>query len=93
MRNYGRIIQDTIAYACTLTNKSERQALTIYIAQCMRQKNLIWNRDQESGVERIKADLHTLSGGRLDAEIAALDTELAKKSNSINLQPQKRKKK
>ena len=93
MRNYGRIIQDTIAYACTLTNKSERQALTIYIAQCMRQKNLIWNRDQESGVERIKADLHTLSGGRLDAEIAALDTELAKKSNSINLQPQKKKKK
>ena len=93
MRNYGRIIQDTIAYACTLTNKSERQALTIYIAQCMRQKNLIWNRDQESGVERIKADLHTLSGGRLDAEIAALDTELAKKSNSINLQPQRKKKK
>jgi len=93
MRNYGRIIQDTIAYACTLTNKSERQALTNYIAQCMRQKNLIWNRDQESGAERIKADLHTLSEGRLDAEIAALDIDLSKKPNITNPQPQKKKKK
>ena len=79
MRNYGRIIQDTIEYACTLTNPAERQALTLYIAQCMRQKNLVWNKDQESGIERIKNDLHILSNGRLDADIALLDAELIKK--------------
>ena len=78
MRNYGRIIQDTIGYACTLTDKAERQALTAYIAQCMRQKNLIWNRDQDSGIERIKADLHTLSDGRLDAELEELSAESLK---------------
>ena len=78
MRNYGRIIQDTIAYACTLDNPAERQALTNYIAQCMRQKNLIWNRDQESGIDRIKGDLHILSEGRLDAEIATLTLEAPK---------------
>ena len=79
MRTYGRIIQDTIEYACTLTNDAERQALTLYIAQCMRQKNLVWNKDQESGIERIKNDLHILSNGRLDADIALLDAELIKK--------------
>ena len=78
MRNYGRIIQDTIEYACTIENPGERQALTNYIAQCMRQKNLIWNRDQESGIERIKGDLHILSDGRLDAEIEALSLEAPK---------------
>lgn len=82
MRNYGRIIQDTIAYACTLENKAERLALTTYIAQCMRQKNLIWNRDQESGLERIKADLHILSDGRLDAELEGLNLEMSKKQNA-----------
>lgn len=78
MRNYGRIIQDTIEYACTLENPSERLALTTYIAQCMRQKNLIWNRDQESGLERIKGDLHVLSDGRLDAEIEMLNIDMSK---------------
>lgn len=72
MRNYGRIIQDTIEYACTLTDPEQRQALTTYIAQCMRQKNLVWNRDQESGMERVKQDIHTLSNGRLDAELQAM---------------------
>lgn len=79
MRNYGRILQDTIEYACTLTNDVERQALTLYIAQCMRQKNLVWNKDQESGIERIKNDLHILSNGRLDADIALLDGDLIKR--------------
>ena len=83
MRNYGRILQDTIEYACTLTNNDERQALTLYIAQCMRQKNLVWNKDQESGIERIKNDLHVLSNGRLDADIALLDGDMinSKKKN------------
>jgi len=92
MRNYGRIIQDTIAYACTLENQPERQALTTYIAQCMRQKNLIWNRDQESGLDRIKADLHTLSNGKLDAEIEALDIDMSKGSNPNQTMLKKKKK-
>ena len=41
MRNYGRILQDMIAYACTVENQAEREALTLYIAQCMRQKNYL----------------------------------------------------
>ena len=92
MRNYGRIIQDTIAYACTLTDKEERLALTAYIAQCMRQKNLIWNRDQESGIDRIKADIHTLSDGRLDAELAEMSNESIK-AGAQPAQPQQKKKK
>lgn len=79
MRNYGRILQDTVEYACTLSDPVERQALTLYIAQCMRQKNLVWNKDQESGIERIKNDLHVLSNGRLDADIALLDGDLIRK--------------
>ena len=79
MRNYGRILQDTIEYACTLSDPAERQALTLYIAQCMRQKNLVWNKDQETGIERIKNDLHVLSNGRLDADIALLDGDLNRK--------------
>ncbi len=91
MRNYGRIIQDTIEYACTLTDPSERQALTAYIAQCMRQKNLTWNRDQESGMERIKADLHTLSDGRLDDVVALLNLD-APRQGSQQGQTKKKKK-
>jgi hypothetical protein len=92
MRNYGRIIQDTIEYACTLTDPSERQALTVYIAQCMRQKNLIWNRDQESGIDRIKADLHILSDGRLDDVIANLNFEASKPMPAQQAQYKKKKK-
>ncbi len=93
MRNYGRIIQDTIEYACTLTNKSERQALTAYIAQCMRQKNLVWNRDQESGIERIKGDLHILSNGRLDEDIAELNLDQIKFASAPQQGQSKKKKK
>ena len=44
MRNYGRIVQDMIAYTATLPEGKERDALEIYIAQCMRQRNLVWNK-------------------------------------------------
>lgn len=92
MRNYGRIIQDTIEYACTLTDTAQRHALIVYVAQCMRQKNLVWNRDQESGIERIKADLHTLSNGRLDEDVLQLDLE-TKLPNQSQQQGQLKKKK
>ncbi len=71
MRNYGRIIQDMIAYACTIEDKAEREALVVYIAQCMRQKNLVWNKDQESGMARVEEDIERLSNGVLNGDFEA----------------------
>ena len=68
MRNYGRILQDMISYACELEDKEQRDAFVVYIAQCMRQKNTVWNRDQESGTNRIAEDIARLSQGRLQYE-------------------------
>lgn len=68
MRNYGRIVQDMITYACSLTNLSERESLEVYIAQCMRQRNLVWNRDQEAGINRVRDDIRRLSNGQLTCE-------------------------
>lgn len=90
MRNYGRIVQDVISYACTLTDKQERQALTAYVAQCMRQKNLVWNKDQESGIDRIKQDIHILSDGRLDDDLQDIEALM---SNVVQLQQGQSKKK
>ena len=73
MRNYGRIVQDMIAYACSLPEGLERDSLEVYIAQCMRQRNLVWNRDQEAGVQRVREDLMRLSGGRLRGESSAFE--------------------
>ncbi|MBQ1874958.1 MAG: DUF4290 domain-containing protein [Paludibacteraceae bacterium] len=69
MRNYGRIIQDMIEYACVLEDPEQREALVNYVAQCMRQKNTVWNKDQESGVARIAEDIERLSNGRLHYEV------------------------
>ncbi|MCQ2323331.1 MAG: DUF4290 domain-containing protein [Paludibacteraceae bacterium] len=74
MRNYGRIIQDMIEYCCTLNNEREQRSLILYIARCMRQKNLIWNKDQESNWGRIKKDLVTLSKGRLSCDFAEFES-------------------
>lgn len=68
MRNYGRILQDVVGYICQLKDEKMRQQLTIYVAQCMRQKNLVWNKDQESGIDRIKADIIKISDGRLTCD-------------------------
>ena len=74
MRNYGRIIQNMIGYCCTLPESDEQRALITYIAQCMRQKNLIWNKDQESNWERIKKDISTLSNGQLNCDFEGFET-------------------
>ena len=50
MRNYGRIVQDMIAYAASMPAGVERDSMELYIAQCMRQRNLVWNRDQDAGL-------------------------------------------
>ena len=77
MRNYGRIVQDMIAYTATLPEGKERDALEIYIAQCMRQRNLVWNRDQESGIGRVKEDILFLSKGALKCDSEAFNQLLA----------------
>lgn len=68
MRNYGRIVQDMITYASKMGPGKERDSLEVYIAQCMRQRNLIWNRDQEAGINRVREDLMRLSDGKLCCE-------------------------
>ena len=71
MRNYGRIVQDMIGYACSLPVGPERDSLEVYIAQCMRQRNMVWNRDQESGINRVREDIIRLSEGKLRCESPA----------------------
>ena len=73
MRNYGRIVQDMIAYASTLPAGQERDSLEIYIAQCMRQRNLVWNRDQEAGIGRVKEDIIRMSNGKLLCDSPAFE--------------------
>ena len=68
MRNYGRIVQDLISYASQMEAGVERDSLELYIAQCMRQRNLVWNRDQETGLNRVKEDIIRLSDGKLQCE-------------------------
>ncbi|MCQ2345755.1 MAG: DUF4290 domain-containing protein [Paludibacteraceae bacterium] len=79
MRNYGRIIQNMVQVACTETDTAKREAMVIYIGQCMRQKNLVWNKDQESGASRIIEDIRILSNGTLDCEFPAFQEAMSKK--------------
>ena len=73
LRNYGRILQDLVAYATTITDEQERKAAIIFIARCMRQKNQLWNKDFESGVQRLKEDIEVLSSGKLSTEFPEFD--------------------
>ena len=73
MRNYGRIIQDMVQLAVKEQDAEKQQAMVVYIAQCMRQKNAIWNREQESGVERLKDDISVLSQGALKCDFPEFD--------------------
>ena len=83
LRNYGRILQDLVAYATTIEDEPVRvcrnrkpKAATIYIARCMRQKNQIWNKDFESGVERLREDIAILSQGKLSTDFPEFAEEL-----------------
>ena len=80
MRNYGRIIQDMVQLAAKEQDLENRQAMTIYIAQCMRQKNAQWNKEQESGIERLKEDISVLSNGALTCDFPAFEEMLQKLS-------------
>ena len=76
MRNYGRIIEDMVALAANEQDVEKQEAMTIYIAQCMRQKNAQWNKEQESGVERLKEDICPLSNGVLKCDFPAFEEML-----------------
>lgn len=91
MRNYGRIVQDMIAYATTLEAGQERDSLEVYIAQCMKQRNLVWNRDQEAGLSRVKEDIIRLSDGKLTCSSPAFEKLMAQPNISNNA-PKKKKK-
>ena len=80
MRNYGRIIQDMVQLAVLEQDCEKRQAMIVYIAQCMRQKNATWNRELESGSERLKEDIAALSNGLLDCNFEAFDETMEKLS-------------
>ena len=81
-----------IAYASTLEDRQERDSLELYIAQCMRQRNLVWNRDQEAGMARVKEDIIRLSEGKLTCTSPAFEQLLSQpNAQSVNSQKKKRK--
>ena len=84
MRNYGRIVQDMIAYAASLAPGLERDSLEVYIAQCMRQRNLTWNRDQEAGIQRVREDILRLSEGKLTCDSPAFQQLIARSSSCLH---------
>lgn len=94
MRNYGRIIQNMIEYACGVEDSAQQQSLVLYVAQCMSQRNLTWNRDQEAGTARVIADIRRLSNNRLDCdfpELQALVTEQPRPQQGQNFFKKKKK--
>ena len=96
MRNYGRIIQDMVQIAANEQDDEKKKAMTIYIAQCMRQKNAQWNKEQESGIERLKDDIRVLSKGVLACDFPEFDEmvqKLSQRSLSFVNSNQKKKKK
>jgi hypothetical protein len=90
MRNYGRIVQDMIAYASKMEPGVERDSLEVYIAQCMRQRNLVWNRDQEAGANRVKEDIIRLSDGKLTCSSPVFERIMAQ-SNGAGMNKKKKK--
>lgn len=73
MRNYGRIIQDLVLHACEMPEGEDRDILIRYIVQCMRQKNTVWNKDQESGLQRVAEDLNKISQGKIQVDVQSLE--------------------
>ncbi len=75
MRNYGRILQAMVEVAAEEQDLDKRQKMTLYIARCMRYKNMTWNKDQESGIVRVKEDIATLSNGQLSCDFPEFEVE------------------
>lgn len=77
MRNYGRIIQDLIAYTVDLPQGERRDTLTRTLATAMANRNLMWNRDQETSVQRVIRDMQVLSDGALSLSETELTEAIA----------------
>ncbi|MBQ7192297.1 MAG: DUF4290 domain-containing protein [Paludibacteraceae bacterium] len=92
MRNYGRIIQEMVRVATEETDITTREKMTVYIARSMRLKNLIWNKDQETGLNRVKEDISALSDGRLTCDFPSFETEMAKNQPQNQQQNKKNRK-
>lgn len=92
MRNYGRIVQDLIKYTAGLEPGVERDSLEVAIAQCMRQRNVVWNRDQEVGLNRVREDIMRLSEGKLRCESPLFVRLMAQPNASVVSQAKKKKK-
>ena len=95
MRNYGRIIQDMVQLATKEQDVEKQQSMVVYIAQCMRQKNAQWNKEQESGVVRLKEDIVALSNGVLSCDFPAFEEAMQKLAQRVpaNMNNQKKKRK
>lgn len=92
MRNYGRIVQDMISYAATLAPGQERDSLEVYIAQCMRQRNLVWNRDQEAGMARVREDIIRMSNGQLSCDSPVFEQTMAQPNAPLRKNKEKNRK-
>jgi len=76
MRNYGRIIEQMVRVAADEQDDATREKMTLYIARSMRQKNTVWNKDQDASVQRIKDDIRILSDGRLQCDYPSFEQEM-----------------
>lgn len=76
MRNYGRIIEQMVHVAAEEQDENAREKMALYIARSMRQKNTVWNKDQDASILRIKDDIRTLSDGKLQCDYPAFEQEL-----------------
>lgn len=65
-----------IQVAADEADEATQEKMVLYIARSMRQKNLVWNKDQDASVQRIKDDLYTLSDGRLKCDYPSFEQEL-----------------
>lgn len=63
-KHYGKILQQMIEHACTLTDEDERKALIQIVANHMKKSYLTWNRDAVDD-QVIILDIATLSKGRI----------------------------
>jgi hypothetical protein len=49
----------------------------------MRQRNLVWNRDQEAGLQRVREDIIRLSDGKLTCDSPAFEQMMAQPNTPI----------
>lgn len=78
MRNYGRILQNIVKYACTLDQQQQDEIIE-HIVSVMITRNQQWNREQASSAARIVSDLASLSGNRIMVSEQAVSEMMERK--------------